>query len=148
MAILKMREIRYMTAEQRKNQLKKMQKELALLRASVATGGSLEKPSKVKDFKKTVARNEKCSLPRPASNRSPQRFQAAALSDVIHEQRIPRKILRGNPLKWGYQVVVLSQSDAMSKWDINDFLCPEDRLRQKLLRRSILHLSAVRADGR
>lgn len=56
MAILKMREIRYMNAEQRKRQLKNLHKELALLRASVATGGSLEKPSKVKEVKKTIAR--------------------------------------------------------------------------------------------
>ena len=56
MAILKMREIRYMTAAQRKNQLKNLHKELALLRASKATGGSLEKPSKVKEVKKTIAR--------------------------------------------------------------------------------------------
>ena len=56
MAILRMREIRYMSAEQRDNQLKKLQKDLAHLRAGVATGGSLEKPSMVKDVKKTIAR--------------------------------------------------------------------------------------------
>ena len=56
MAILKMREIRYMTADQRKNQLKRLQKDLAHLRAGVATGGSLEKPSRVKEVKKTIAR--------------------------------------------------------------------------------------------
>ncbi|MHA1462383.1 MAG: 50S ribosomal protein L29 [Candidatus Heimdallarchaeota archaeon] len=56
MAILKMREIRYMSAVQRRNQLKNLHKELALLRASIATGGSLEKPSKVKEVKKTIAR--------------------------------------------------------------------------------------------
>ncbi|NHJ87396.1 MAG: 50S ribosomal protein L29 [Asgard group archaeon] len=56
MAILRMREIRYMTAEQRKNQLKNLQKDLAHLRAGVATGGSLEKPSRVKEVKKTIAR--------------------------------------------------------------------------------------------
>jgi len=51
-----MREIRYMSADQRKTQLKRMQKDLAHLRAEVSTGGSLEKPSKVKDVKKTIAR--------------------------------------------------------------------------------------------
>ena len=51
-----MREIRYMTPDQRKNQLKKMHKDLAYLRAGVATGGSLEKPSRVKEVKKTIAR--------------------------------------------------------------------------------------------
>lgn len=56
MAVLRMREIRYMTPDQRKSQLKNLQKELAHLRASVATGGSLEKPSKVKDVKKAIAR--------------------------------------------------------------------------------------------
>jgi len=56
MAILKMREIRYMTAEQRKIQLKKMQKDLAHLRATVSTGGSMEKPSRVKNIKQTIAR--------------------------------------------------------------------------------------------
>ncbi|MHA1210882.1 MAG: 50S ribosomal protein L29 [Candidatus Heimdallarchaeota archaeon] len=56
MAILKMREIRYMTAEQRKSQLKRNQKDLAHLRAGISTGGSLEKPSQVKNTKKTIAR--------------------------------------------------------------------------------------------
>ncbi|NHJ38887.1 MAG: 50S ribosomal protein L29 [Asgard group archaeon] len=56
MPILRMREIRYMTTDQRKSQLKRLQKDLAHLRAGVATGGSLEKPSKVKDIKKTIAR--------------------------------------------------------------------------------------------
>ncbi|NHJ49435.1 MAG: 50S ribosomal protein L29 [Asgard group archaeon] len=56
MPILRMREIRYMTIEQRKTQLKRLQKDLAHLRAGVATGGSLEKPSKVKDIKQTIAR--------------------------------------------------------------------------------------------
>ena len=51
-----MREIRYMTADQRKNQLKRLQKDLAYLRANVATGGSLEKPSQVKQIKKSIAR--------------------------------------------------------------------------------------------
>lgn len=45
-----------MSSEQRKSQLKRMQKDLAHLRAAVATGGSLEKPSKVKSVKKTIAR--------------------------------------------------------------------------------------------
>ncbi len=56
MAILKMREIRYMTAVQRVNQLKRLQKDLAHLRAGISTGGSLEKPSRVKEVKKTIAR--------------------------------------------------------------------------------------------
>ncbi|MFW9924326.1 MAG: 50S ribosomal protein L29 [Candidatus Thorarchaeota archaeon] len=56
MAVLRMREIRYMTPDQRKTQLKTLQKELAHLRAGIATGGSLEKPSKVKDVKKAIAR--------------------------------------------------------------------------------------------
>ncbi|TFF90650.1 MAG: 50S ribosomal protein L29 [Promethearchaeota archaeon] len=56
MAILRMREIRYMTPEQRKTQLKKLEKQLAHLRAQTATGGSLEKPSQVKETKKTIAR--------------------------------------------------------------------------------------------
>jgi len=51
-----MREIRYMSAEQRKYQLTKLQKDLAVLRAGIATGGSLEKPTKVKQVKKTIAR--------------------------------------------------------------------------------------------
>ncbi|HUU78984.1 MAG TPA: 50S ribosomal protein L29 [candidate division Zixibacteria bacterium] len=56
MAQLKVREIRYMTVEQRKTQLRNHRKELAYLRAGIATGGSLEKPSKVKETKKTIAR--------------------------------------------------------------------------------------------
>ena len=56
MAILKMREIRYMTKSQRENQLKNLQKDLAHLRGALATGGSIEKPSRVKEIKKTIAR--------------------------------------------------------------------------------------------
>jgi large subunit ribosomal protein L29 len=55
MAILRMREIRYMTPDQRIVQLKKLMKELARLRAEVSTGGSLEKPSRVKEIKRTIA---------------------------------------------------------------------------------------------
>ncbi|MBD3190562.1 MAG: 50S ribosomal protein L29 [Candidatus Heimdallarchaeota archaeon] len=56
MAILKMREIRYMTPEQRVSQLKKLRRQLSHLRATIATGGSLEKPSQVKETKRTIAR--------------------------------------------------------------------------------------------
>ena len=56
MAILKMREIRYMTKTQRETHLENLRKDLAFLKATVATGGSLEKPSRVKEVKKTIAR--------------------------------------------------------------------------------------------
>ncbi|MEA2071527.1 MAG: 50S ribosomal protein L29 [Asgard group archaeon] len=56
MAILRMREIRYMSKSQRISNLKRLQKELSHLRAEIATGGSLEKPSQVKETKRTIAR--------------------------------------------------------------------------------------------
>lgn len=66
--------------------------------------------------------------------------------------KIPRSILKGNPLKWGYQAVVFTalkndeNNTEQLQWDISDFLCSEDKLRRRLLRRATRYLPAVRVN--
>jgi hypothetical protein len=57
---------------------------------------------------------------------------------------IPKSILRGNPLKWGYQAVILTKSKDSVEWKIKDFLSPEDRQRQKILKKAVISLPSVR----
>jgi hypothetical protein len=63
-----------------------------------------------------------------------------------YEVEIPRSILRGNPLRWGYQVVI-TQQQADAVWKITDFLCPESSLRQALMEKTPVQLPALRASG-
>lgn len=55
---------------------------------------------------------------------------------------IPRAVLRGNPLNWGYQAVLLTGGATTGK--IEDFLCQDGDLRQRLLEQKPLQLPAVR----
>jgi hypothetical protein len=55
---------------------------------------------------------------------------------------IPRAILRGNPLHWGYQAVLLEPNGGT--WKIDDFLCRDESQRRKILEGSPLQLPAVR----
>jgi hypothetical protein len=58
---------------------------------------------------------------------------------------VPASVMRGNPLKWGYQVVLCSISDAKTgALAIDDFLCPEKVRREKLLERVTVELPAQR----
>jgi len=56
MPILRKREIREMPREERLKKLKELRIELARLRTTVAAGGALDNPSKIKEIRKTIAR--------------------------------------------------------------------------------------------
>jgi len=50
---------------------------------------------------------------------------------------IPRSVLRGNPLNWGYQALILNK-DVTGAFKLGDFLCADDKTRQGFLKK---HLS-------
>lgn len=76
------------------------------------------------------------------------RFEPALLgkfkSSKSYIVQIPRTTLRGNPLKWSYQVVTLCQNGTI--WNVDDFLCENDELRQRLLSQQPIQLPAVKAE--
>ncbi|MCX5782740.1 MAG: hypothetical protein NT145_08630 [Elusimicrobia bacterium] len=58
---------------------------------------------------------------------------------------IPRTVLRGSPLKWGYQVATLNRNEMTKKWEIADFLCKDEFSRKKILDNTPIQLNAFRA---
>ncbi|MHC1590647.1 MAG: 50S ribosomal protein L29, partial [Candidatus Helarchaeales archaeon] len=56
MAILRMKEIRKMTPEERMKKLNELRNELSKQRALISSGGALENPCKARVLKKTIAR--------------------------------------------------------------------------------------------
>ncbi len=56
MPILRMREIRIMTPEEREKKLAELRTELLKSRAKVEAGGSIENPARIRDIKKAIAR--------------------------------------------------------------------------------------------
>lgn len=56
MPILRMREMRDMSAEERSRRLEELRTELTRMRAMIHAGGSLENPGRVKSLKRTIAR--------------------------------------------------------------------------------------------
>ncbi len=56
MAILKMREIRKMSREERERRLRELRTELIRLRTMVKAGGAIEKPARIREIKRTIAR--------------------------------------------------------------------------------------------
>jgi len=64
------------------------------------------------------------------------------------ELEIPKSLLRGNPLAWGYQVITATKQTAGTGYDINDFLAKDDEIRQKLLGITAAQLLAIRAQTR
>lgn len=56
MPVLRMREIREMTQEERAQRLDEMRTELSKLKTMISAGGSIENPGRVKALKKTIAR--------------------------------------------------------------------------------------------
>jgi len=56
MPILRMREIRDMPFEERKKKLDEIRTELVRLRTTVASGGTIENPSRIRELKRTLAR--------------------------------------------------------------------------------------------
>lgn len=56
MAIFKMEELRNMSAEEIAEELKKLQSEIIRERGLVSAGGAPEKPARIKDIRRTIAR--------------------------------------------------------------------------------------------
>jgi len=56
MPILRVREIRQMPAEERRNKLDEIRTELVRLKTTVASGGTIENPGRIKELRKTMAR--------------------------------------------------------------------------------------------
>jgi large subunit ribosomal protein L29 len=56
MAILRLKEIREMPPEKRKEKITEFRTELARLKTMVAAGGSIDNPAKIRVLRKTIAR--------------------------------------------------------------------------------------------
>ena len=56
MAILRLKEIRDMSHEDRQKRLRELQTELMRLKTMIKAGGSIENPSRVHELRKTIAR--------------------------------------------------------------------------------------------
>jgi len=56
MPILRIKEIRGMSPEDRKKRLRELQTELVRLRTMIKAGGAIENPARVSELRKTIAR--------------------------------------------------------------------------------------------
>ncbi len=56
MAILRKKEIRAMSSEDRRKKVSELQTELVRLKTMVKAGGSIENPSRIRELRKTIAR--------------------------------------------------------------------------------------------
>jgi large subunit ribosomal protein L29 len=56
MAILRLKEIRDMSSDQRTAKVNELRTELARLKTMVAAGGSIDNPSQIRELRKTIAR--------------------------------------------------------------------------------------------
>jgi len=56
MVILRVKEIRNMSREERKERLSELRAELARLKTMIKAGGTVEKPSRIREIKRTIAR--------------------------------------------------------------------------------------------
>jgi len=56
MPILRKKEIRSMSSEDRKKKVVELQTELVRLKTMVKAGGSIENPSRIRELRKTIAR--------------------------------------------------------------------------------------------
>jgi large subunit ribosomal protein L29 len=56
MAILRVNEIRNMSLQEREDELEKLQNELVQERAAASAGGAPEKPGRIKQIRRTIAR--------------------------------------------------------------------------------------------
>jgi large subunit ribosomal protein L29 len=56
MAILRKKEIRTMSSEDRRKKISELRTELVRLRTMVKAGGSIENPSRIRELRKTIAR--------------------------------------------------------------------------------------------
>ena len=56
MAILRLKDIREMSSEQRTDKVNELRTELARLRTMVAAGGAIDNPTQIRHLRKTIAR--------------------------------------------------------------------------------------------
>ena len=56
MAILRIKEMREMSSQQRLEKVNELRTELARLKTMVAAGGAIDNPSQIRGLKKTIAR--------------------------------------------------------------------------------------------
>ena len=56
MAILRLKDIREMSSEQRKEKIHEFRTELSRLKTMVAAGGSIDNPTQIRVIRKTIAR--------------------------------------------------------------------------------------------
>jgi large subunit ribosomal protein L29 len=56
MAILRLKDIRDMSSDQRTVKINEFRTELARLKTMVAAGGSIDNPSQIRELRKTIAR--------------------------------------------------------------------------------------------
>ena len=56
MPIIRMKDIRTMSSEDRKKKITELRTELVRLKTMVKAGGSLDNPSRVRELRKTIAR--------------------------------------------------------------------------------------------
>ncbi|MBT8171283.1 50S ribosomal protein L29 [Candidatus Bathyarchaeota archaeon] len=56
MAIIRLKDIREMSSEKRKEKLNEFRTELSRLKTMVAAGGSIDNPSQIKELRKIIAR--------------------------------------------------------------------------------------------
>ena len=56
MAILRLKDIRDMSSEQRKEKVTEFRTELARLKTMVEAGGSIDNPTRMRELRKTIAR--------------------------------------------------------------------------------------------
>jgi len=56
MAILRLKDIRDMSSEERRDKVTEFRTELARLRTMVEAGGSIDNPTRIRELRKTIAR--------------------------------------------------------------------------------------------
>ena len=56
MPILRVKEIREMSSEERMNKLRELKTELVRLKTMIKAGGSVENPSMIRELRKTIAK--------------------------------------------------------------------------------------------
>ena len=56
MPILRMKDVRAMSSDERRKKIVELRTELARLRTMVKAGGSIDNPSRIRELRKTIAR--------------------------------------------------------------------------------------------
>jgi large subunit ribosomal protein L29 len=56
MAILRLKDIRDMSSEERRDKVTEFRTELARLRTMIEAGGSIDNPTRIRELRKTIAR--------------------------------------------------------------------------------------------